>query len=109
LIEARNAADNAIYTAEKTVKDLETKLPENLKTQVQDKVVAVRSVMDSEDKTKIQKATEELMQAVSQLGAAAYQAGSTPNQEAEPSPQPEPGSSGPTDQDVVDGEFTEEA
>jgi hypothetical protein len=65
--------------------------------------------MDSEDKTKIQKATEELMQAVSELGAAAYQAGSTPSQEAEPGPQPEPGNSGPTDQDVVDGEFTEEA
>ena len=118
LIETRNAADNAIYAAEKTVKDLETKLPENLKTQVQDKVVAVRSVMDSENKTKIQKATEELMQGVSELGAAAYQAGSTPSQEAEPgsaqAAQPEPGTATPppqrpTDQDVVDGEFTEEA
>ena len=118
LIETRNAADNAIYAAEKTVKDLETKLPENLKTQVQDKVVAVRSVMDSEDKTKIQKATEELMQGVSELGAAAYQAGSTPSQEAEPgsaqAAQPESGTATPppqrpTDQDVVDGEFTDEA
>jgi molecular chaperone DnaK len=113
LIEARNAADNAIYTAEKAIKDLEAKLPENLKTQVHDKVAAVRSVMDSEDKTKIQNATEELMQTVSQLGAAAYQtegqqAGSAPSQETEPSQEPEPGSSGPTDQDVVDGEFTEE-
>ena len=121
LIETRNAADNAIYTAEKTVKDLETKLPENLKTQVHDKVVAVRSVMDSEDKTKIQKATEELMQAVSELGAAAYDP-STPSQEAEPGParaaQPEPGTATPPPQrptdvdrrseDVVDGEFTEE-
>ena len=113
LIEARNTADNAIYSAEKAIKDLEAKLPENLKTQVHDKVVAVHSVMDSEDKTKIQKATEELMQAVSELGAAAYQAGSTPSQEAEPgsarAAQPEPDNSGPTDQDVVDGEFTEEA
>jgi molecular chaperone DnaK len=113
LIEARNAADNAIYTAEKAVKDLETKLPENLKTQVHDKVAAVRSVIDSEDKANIQKATEELMQAVSQLGAAAYQAGgnqasSASDQETEPGPQPEPGGSNPTDEGVVDGEFTEE-
>jgi len=117
LIETRNAADNAIYTAEKTVKDLETKLPENLKTQVHDKVVAVRSVMDSEDKTKIQKATEELMQAVSELGAAAYDP-PPPPQEAEPgsaqAAQPESGTATPppqrpTDQDVVDGEFTDEA
>jgi molecular chaperone DnaK len=109
LIEARNEADNAAYTAEKAMKDLGDRVPGDMKQQVQDKVQKVRSVMDSENSEEIKQATEDLMQTVSQLGAAAYQ---QPDPQAGPQNGPGPDSpppdeQAPDDEDVVDGEFKE--
>ncbi len=73
LIEARNAADNSVYTAEKVLRDLGEKVPGDLKSNVDDQVAKVRQVMDSEDVETIRKETEALNQIVSQIGAAAYQ------------------------------------
>lgn len=106
LIEARNSADNAAYTAEKAMRDLGDRVPADMKEQVTNKVQKVRSVMDTENTEEIKQATEDLMQTVSELGAAAYQQAGP---QAEPGPQPPPDDSSPDadDQDVVDGEFTE--
>ncbi|MFN2198039.1 MAG: Hsp70 family protein, partial [Anaerolineales bacterium] len=109
LIEARNEADNAAYTAEKAMKDLGDRVPGDMKQQVQDKVQKVRSMMDSENSEEIKQATEDLMQTVSQLGAAAYQ---QPDPQAGPQNGPGPDSpppdeQAPDDEDVVDGEFKE--
>jgi molecular chaperone DnaK len=49
LIEARNLADNATYTAEKTLRDLGDKVPEDMKSKVEAETANVRSVIDSED------------------------------------------------------------
>ena len=73
LIESRNNADSAIYTAEKALKDLEDKLDDATKTKVRDGVQKVRGVIESEDADQIKKATEELMESVQAMGAAAYQ------------------------------------
>ncbi len=114
LVEARNAADNAVYTAEKALAELGEKIPEDLKTAVHERISALRAVLDSEDPETVRKATQALMDEVSKLGAAAYQqAGSQP---PEPGPQPEsdeaPSSGsaagGKSDDDVIDGEFTEQ-
>jgi molecular chaperone DnaK len=113
LIEARNAADNAAYTAEKALKDLGESVPADLRQQVQDKVQKVRGLISSEDEGEIKQATEDLMQTVSKLGEAAYQqqagpqaassAGSPPPSDGDAPGQP----TGDADEDVVDGEFTE--
>jgi molecular chaperone DnaK len=99
LIESRNAADNAVYTAEKTLRDLGDKVPAELKEQVTSKVAAVRAAMNREDAQAMRSATEDLMQTVSQMGAAAYQQ-SGPAQSG-PGPAGGPG----PDENVVDGEF----
>ncbi len=65
LIEARNAADNSVYTAEKVLRDLGDKVPGDLKSKVEDQVAKVRQVMDSEDVETIRKETEALNQIVS--------------------------------------------
>jgi molecular chaperone DnaK len=106
LIEAKNHADNMVYTAEKTLKDLGDKIPQDLKQKVEDAASKVREVKDGEDLEAIKKASEELGEVIQQLGAAAYQ--QTPEA-------PQPGSDGgkstsegdtsPDDEDVVDGEF----
>jgi molecular chaperone DnaK len=108
LVEARNIADNSAYGAEKLLKDLGEKVPEDMKTKIEEGVEKVRSVMDNEDTETIKKATDELNELVQQVGAAAYQqeepvAGTG----AEPEPETEPEGDAPDDEDVVDGEFQE--
>jgi len=113
LIEARNTADNAMYTAEKALRDLGEKVPADVKTTVEEHVAKVRSVINSEDAENIRRETEALFQEVQKIGAAAYQqsdpgsaapAGdeSTPGSD---SSGPESGPSGSEGEDVVDGEF----
>jgi molecular chaperone DnaK len=110
LIEARNAADNAVYTAEKTLRDLGEKIPADLKTKVEAETANVRKAMEGEDVDSIRQATDTLMSAVQQVGAAAYQQqpgpeAASPPPGGEPGPGPESGDSG---EDVVEGEFRNE-
>jgi molecular chaperone DnaK len=109
LIEARNLADNAVYTAEKTLRDLGDKIPEDMKSKVETETAKVREVMTSEDASVIRQATEALMSVVQELGAAAYQQ-ETPEPEAEAGEaEPKPESSEEEDgEDVVEGEFRNE-
>ena len=101
LIEAKNAADNAVYGAEKVLKDLGEKVAEDVKAEVQAAVEEVNKVKDGEDEEAIRKAVEALSQVVQKVGAAAYQEQTLPTAEDEPEPEPQPEQEGP---DVVDGE-----
>jgi molecular chaperone DnaK len=109
LIEARNHADNMVYSAEKTLADLGDKVPGDLKGKVEDAAAKVRQVKDGEDLEAIKKTTNELSEVLQQLGQAAYQQqGAAEGQEAEGSPTGDtsPGTEpGEPDEDVVDGEF----
>ncbi len=109
LIETKNHADNMVYSAEKTLKDLGDKVPEDLKQKVEDAASKVRDLKDSEDVEAIKKASDELAEVLQQLGSAAYQQ----QQQAEGQ---QPGAddggkdttgedAGSDDEDVVDGEF----
>ncbi len=109
LIEARNHADNTIYTVEKTLKDLGDKVPADMKTKAEDGAKSLREVMATEDTEAIKKSTEELTTVLQGIGAAAYQQGTPPTDA------PGDNGSGPADsageqqkpdgEDVVDGEF----
>jgi molecular chaperone DnaK len=107
LIEARNNADNLVYSAEKVLRDLGDKVPPETKKQVEDNVAKLREVMSGNDLDAIRQATDNLSQVVQQVGAAAYQ---------QPGPEAgEPGGdegSGPSQgpgpdggEDVVEGEY----
>ena len=106
LIEARNLADNAVYSAEKTLRDLGEKVPADIKTQVEDAVRKVNEVKDSDETSVITKEVEALMQVLQQVGQAAY---AQEQQEAtEQTGQANPADDGqapPDGEDVVDGEF----
>ena len=108
LIEARNLADNAVYTAEKTLKDLGDKIPADLKERVEAEAAKVREVQTSEDANEIRNATDALMSVVQELGAAAYQQGAPAAGQPGEAGSEEPGSSEEDGDDVVDGEFKEE-
>lgn len=103
LIEARNTADNAIYSAEKTLTDLGEKVPADLKSRVEDAIAKVRSVRDQEDPNTINSSVEELMKVLQEVGQAAYsqtqpEAPDQTQTDQEQAPEEDEG-------DVVDGEF----
>ena len=111
LVEARNNADNMAYTAEKALEDLGEQVPEEIKTQVSEKVAEVRAALDNEaiDADTLNQVTEELSKVIQQIGAATYQQEGGPPPGA-PGPEgyapPPDGQTGPSDdEDVVDGEF----
>jgi molecular chaperone DnaK len=119
LIEARNHADNMVYTTEKTLRDFGDKVPADVKAKCDDGVKKLKDLMNSDDSAAIKKATEDLGQVVQQLGASMYQAQG--GQDAGPGnpfggaggpqpggpqdPQGPQGPQGPAGGDVVDGEF----
>jgi molecular chaperone DnaK len=117
LIEARNHADNIVYTTEKTLKDLGDKIPADMKTKAEDGIKKVREVMNGEDIDAIRKATEELGETIQKIGAAAYQqpgqaaagqsATGTTGTGPDAGQQPPTNGQGPTTggDDVVDGEY----
>ena len=119
LIEARNYCDNTIYAAEKTLRDYGDKVPADVKKAIDEKITAAREKMkDSEDTAAIRKAAEELGQVLQKVGEAMYQQpGATGPGAAGPGgpggpgagpsagPTSGPSGSGPSGEDVVDGEF----
>ncbi|OGO35309.1 MAG: molecular chaperone DnaK [Chloroflexi bacterium RBG_16_57_11] len=107
LIEARNSADNTVYSAEKVLRDLGDKVPADVKKQVEDHVARVREVMNGNDPDTIRQTTESLSQALQQVGAAAYQqagpATGEPDSGEGSGPSQGPGPDG--GEDVVEGEY----
>jgi molecular chaperone DnaK len=99
LIEVRNNADNAVYTAEKALRDLGDKVPGDVRSRVEEAAGKVRQALQNDNADEIRTTTEELNQVIQQIGAAAYQ------QQGGPAEPPPPDAAGSDDEDVVDGEF----
>ena len=72
LAEARNQADSMIANAEKTVKDNEDKIPEDLKTEVETAVAGVKEVITGDNVEAIQTATNELVNKSMKIGELLY-------------------------------------
>ena len=99
--EARNAADSAIYVAEKTLREQGEKVPGHVRSDVESKVSALRTALQGKDVNEIRRRTQELGMAVQQIGASMYeQAGPTPPPPGEEKKPPEGG-------ETVEGEFRE--
>ena len=93
-VEKRNSADSLIYNVEKSMKDLEDKVEESEKTDIEEKIKALRDVIDGEDTEAFDKAFGELQNTAFSLSQRIY----------EQSQQPET-----TENEVVDAEVVEEA
>jgi len=103
-IETRNMADSMAYNAEKILREQADKVPADLRSEVEGKVAALRSALQSGTVDQIRSALTELSESLQKIGAAAYgQAGpeaAPPGAEGgEPSAPPEEG--------TVEGEFRE--
>ncbi len=72
-IEARNKADNMIYLAEKTVKDAGDKAKAEDKAAIEEKVKALKEILETGSKEDLEAKTSELSDVVQKVGAAMYQ------------------------------------
>ncbi len=73
LVEAKNLAENLVYTSEKTLKDAGDKVKPEDKKEVEDKVSAVREALKSENSSEIEDKTKQLSDVLQKVGAAMYQ------------------------------------
>lgn len=86
-VEVKNTAESVLYTAEKSIKENEGKIPEDIKKSVEEKITALRAVKDGADIEAIKKTTEELGTAMSAIGEAMAKqqstedAGTTPKED----------------------------
>lgn len=82
VVEAKNIAEQLIYTSEKSLKDAGDKVPADIKTAVEGKITAVKGVKDGQDLNAIKKATTELSDELQKIGQYMNQAASQPSQNA---------------------------
>ncbi len=101
--EARNTADTTAYQAEKMLRDLGDKVPADIKSEVEGKIAAVRSVLQSGDAQQMRAATDELNVSMQKIGQ--YMYGQQQGEQTPPGGE-QPGGKGP-DEGTVEGEFRE--
>jgi molecular chaperone DnaK len=73
LAEARNQADNLVYTTEKSMQELGDKVDQATKDQISEKIAVVKKAIEGDDPEAIKKAQDELMQASHKLAEMMYQ------------------------------------
>jgi molecular chaperone DnaK len=103
-VEVRNSADSLAYTAEKTLRDHEDKIPADVKQEIDAKIATVKSALQGQDIDSIRNATQELSQAMQKVGTSLYQQPGQPPPGGEKPGGEEPGGG---DEGTVEGEFRE--
>jgi molecular chaperone DnaK len=105
-VETRNQADSLVYQTEKFLADNGEKIPEDVRTEVQADLDALKAVLDNADSgaDEIQAAVTKLGESSQKMGAAMYAAAEADQSAAGGSD----GSTGESDDDVVDAEIIDE-
>jgi molecular chaperone DnaK len=94
-VEKRNSADSLIYNVEKSMKDLEDKVEETEKAEIEEKIKALQDVIDGEDTEAFDNAFQDLQSTAFSLSQKIYEQ----TQQAQTT----------TEDEVVDAEVVEEA
>jgi molecular chaperone DnaK len=106
-VETRNQADQMVYQAEKVITENESKIPAELKTEVEAKLSAVKEASKGSDTDALKKAMDELNESLQKIGQHIYAGpsdgpgdGKTPPGGAGAKPKSE-------EEEVVDAEYKE--
>ncbi len=103
-IAVRNSGDSMIYAAEKALREADERVDSLTRTEVEDKIAALRTVLDSDNIELIRNKTAELSVAVQKVGQAMYSA----SDEAGATNGASAGTTNPQGEDVVEGDFKTE-
>jgi molecular chaperone DnaK len=90
-ISVKNQGDSMIYTAERSLRESGDKVDVTVRNEVEDKLAALRSVIDGSDADAIRNRTAELSVALQKIGQAMYES--------------EQANANPSNDNVVDGDF----
>ena len=96
--ETKNTAEQMVYQTEKLIKDNDEKLPEDVKTDVQADIDALKTALAGEDIDAIKAANEKLVTSSQKLGEAIYASASEET----------PADATASNEDVVDAEVVDE-
>src|SRR5690625_2967627 len=100
--EARNAAETTAYSVDKLLKDNDEKLPEDVKTEVQADVDALKEALEKQDNDEeVQAAYEKLQQSQTKIGEALYAQSDQSSNSAQ-------AETNDDDEDIVDAEVIDE-
>ncbi len=104
-VQTRNEAEASAHAAEKLIADNPDAVSEDQKKEIEEKVAAVRSAIESDDTGRINLAVQELQASVQMVGQAVYaqQAGAAGPGAAPP----EGGTEGDADDGTIEGEYKE--
>ena len=100
-IEVRNRADSVAYQAERTLRDVGDKVSAGVRSEVEEKVKAVRDALSSNDMTGLRSLTDELESAMQRIGQDVYsQNGASADVGSQ-------GQTSESDSSTVEGEYRE--
>ncbi len=102
--ETRNTAEQLAYSTDKLIKDNADKLPDDVKTDVQADVDALKSALAGDDETALKTAFDKLTESQQKLGQAIY----AQEQAASEAPAEGETPAAGTDEDIVDAEVVED-
>ena len=99
--DTRNAAESVAYSVDKLLKENGEKLPEDVKTEVQGDVDALKKALEGDDDDAVKSALEKLQASQTKLGEALYAS-------AQAEANADSASSSKDDEDGVDAEVIDE-
>jgi molecular chaperone DnaK len=102
--EVRNNAEQLVYSLEKLISENEDKIADEVKSEVQGDIDALKTALQGEDEAAIKSAFDKLNESQTKLGEAIYQAST----EAAEGPSPTSGTAGASEEDVVDAEIVDD-
>ena len=106
-VQVRNEADTAAYSAEKFLREQGEQVPDDIRSNVEAKIEAVKDALKGDQVDVIRRRAAELGEAMQEIGSRMYEDASGPT--AQPGAG-EPGRAGESPdggEDVIDGEFSE--
>ena len=101
--EARNQADSLVHATEKQLEEHGDKIDASLKSEVEEKVAALKTALEGDDAAEINAKAQDLSQSAMKMGQAIYEK----EQASAASESPAEGGDAGPDEDVVDAEFSE--
>jgi molecular chaperone DnaK len=104
----RNNAEQLAYSIDKLIKENDDKLPDDVKTEVQADVDALKTALQAEDDDAVNKAYEKLSESQTKLGEAIYNSTETSKNAEAPEGDAASEDATASDEDIVDAELVDD-
>ena len=105
--EARNQADSLVHATEKQLEEHGDKIDASLKSEVEEKVAALKTALEGDDAADINAKAQDLSQSAMKMGQSIYEQEQAKAASDAPTDGAAAGSEGGSEEEVVDAEFSE--